>query len=331
MKRRNFLRNAAFATTAALVPVNINSANEAGKRGALSFEEDNLIAKTEAKAAELKGEVPTGKIKDVVMSRIMAGGNLVSGFAHARDLIYVSKLLTTYFTDDKIIETLMLCEASGINTAVLRCDEHIIGVLNKYRKQGGKIQWLAQTYPVGTDISNIKLAIDNGAKGAFVMGGNAEKYLADGQIDNLAKSIEFIQSQGLIAGTAGHTIQVPIKCVENGIKPDFFMKTYHNNSYWTASPIDPANPELPKQSHDNMWCASAEIVADFFKKNTTPWLAYKVLAAGAIKPSVGFRQAFESGADFVVVGMFDFQVVENANIVSGILNSDLKRERKWYA
>jgi hypothetical protein len=109
------------------------------------------------------------------------------------------------------------------------------------------------------------------------------------------------------------------------------MKTYHNNSYWTASPIDPADPELPKQSHDNMWCASAEIVADFFSKNTTPWLAYKVLAAGAIRPRVGFREAFESGADFIVVGMFDFQIADNVNTVYDILSSDLKRERNWYA
>ena len=331
MKRRSFLKNAALAGTAALVPIHAQSAIERKNQDLFSFEENNLIAKTNLQTRELKGKVPSGKIKNVVLSRIMAGGNLVSGFAHARDLIYVSKLLKTYFTDEKVIETLFLCEASGINTTVLRCDEHILNILKKYRQLGGKIQWLAQTYPVGEDLTNIKLAIDNGAIGAFVMGGNAEKYLEDGKIEYLRKSIEFIQSQGLIAGTAAHTIQVPIECVKNEIKPDFFMKTYHNNAYWTASPIDPSNPELPKKSHDNMWCASAEIVADFFKKNTTPWLAYKVLAAGAIKPAEGFRQAFESGADFIVVGMFDFQVVENSNIVYDILNSDLKRERKWYA
>jgi hypothetical protein len=239
--------------------------------------------------------------------------------------------MKSYFTDEKIIETLFLSEEAGINSAALRCDDHIIGVLNKYRKQGGKIQWLAQTYPKGSDFTNISLAVDNGAVGAYVMGNNAEQYLENNGIEELGNAIEFIKKQGIIAGTAAHTIKVPVACTENGIKPDFFMKTYHNNSYWTASPIDPADPELPKQGHDNMWCASAEIVEEFFKTCTTPWLAYKVLAAGAIRPSVGFRQAFESGADFIVVGMFDFQVAENANIVSGILKSDLKRQRKWFA
>jgi hypothetical protein len=330
MKRRKFLRNAALATTAAMVPIRAHSAEGAGSK-LFSYEEENLINKSRFQETGVKGKLPTGKIKNVELSRLMAGGNLVSGFAHSRDLIYVSSLMKTYFTDEKIMEMLFISEASGINTAVLRCDDHIVGVLKKYRQQGGKIQWLAQTYPVGTDYTNIKLAIDNGAIGAFVMGNNAEKYLNDNKVDELGKAVEFIRSQGIIAGTAGHTIKVPIACVENGIKPDFFMKTYHNNSYWTASPIDPADPELPKQSHDNMWCASAEIVADFFSKNTTPWLAYKVLAAGAIRPRVGFREAFESGADFIVVGMFDFQIADNVNTVYDILSSDLKRERNWYA
>jgi len=76
---------------------------------------------------------------------------------------------------------------------------------------------------------------------------------------------------------------------------------------------------------------SDQLVADFFKENSTPWIAYKVFAAGAIKPEEGLRHAFASGADFACVGMFDFQVVENANIAYNILNSDLNRERKWYA
>jgi NAD(P)H-dependent flavin oxidoreductase YrpB (nitropropane dioxygenase family) len=49
-----------------------------------------------------------------------------------------------------------------------------------------------------------------------------------------------------------------------------------------------------------------------------PWIAFKVLAAGSIHPKVGFKYAFENGADFVCVGMYDFQVVEDANFALNV-------------
>jgi len=49
------------------------------------------------------------------------------------------------------------------------------------------------------------------------------------------------------------------------------------------------------------------------------WIACKVLGAGAIKPKEGFRYAFESGAGFTCEGMFDRQIVEDANLITEVL------------
>ena len=63
-----------------------------------------------------------------------------------------------------------------------------------------------------------------------------------------------------------------------------------------------------------------------------PWIAFKTLAAGAVHPKRGFRYAFENGADFICVGMFDYQIVEDTNILTGILDSpQFHRKRKWMA
>jgi uncharacterized membrane protein YphA (DoxX/SURF4 family) len=344
--RRELIKN-----LAAIPVLGVAIFGMAKKNGWFSFEEKDLGAVDATSSAtvmsakmrdirELKGQVPKGKIRHVELSRILPGGNLVAGFAHARDLIYVSPLIKNYFTDEKVIETLWLYEACGINTVVFRTDEQTIRILKKYWKRGGKIQWLAQTYPKDADLSNIQLAIDTGAVGAFVMGNIADKLVFENHLEYLAKPIEYIRSQGLIAGTAGHAIRVPMACAENGIETDFFMKTFHDDKYWSAQPAESRSEFMHNlndsstdrtQFHDNIWCASAKEVSEFFKTSKTPWIAYKVLAAGALDPEKAFKFAFENGADFICVGMFDFQVINNANIVYNTLNSELKRERKWYA
>jgi hypothetical protein len=50
--------------------------------------------------------MPTGKIGDQEVSRLIIGGNLIGGYSHSRDLAYVSTLMRRYNSDAKIRETL---------------------------------------------------------------------------------------------------------------------------------------------------------------------------------------------------------------------------------
>jgi hypothetical protein len=59
-----------------------------------------------------------------------------------------------------------------------------------------------------------------------------------------------------------------------------------------------------------------------------PWIAFKVMAAGAIPPANAFRYAFENGADHVLAGMFDFEIAQDAQIANGILDA-VTRSRPW--
>ena len=71
-------------------------------------------------------------------------------------------------------------------------------------------------------------------------------------------------------------------------------------------------------------------VSSEVERAKVPVMGFKVLAAGAIKPEDGFRRAFKHGADFLCVGMFDFQVVKDVNVTIDVLGKLKGRTRKWY-
>jgi hypothetical protein len=269
---------------------------------------------------DLKGKLPTAKIGNLTLSRMILGGNLIGGWAHARDLIYVSKLVKAYHKREKIFETFSLAEACGVNTVLanpLLCD-----VINDYwRTLGGKIQFISDC---GGDnlLEMIRKSIDNGACACYVQGGVADKLVAEEKFDLIEQSLELIRKNGIPAGIGGHKLATVSTCVEKGFQPDFWMKTLHHHDYWSSK---------PEEQRDNIWCEEPEQTAAFMKDVKQPWIAFKTLAAGAIEPEVGFKYAFENGADFICVGMYDFQIVDDVNIARDVLEGDLKRQREWFA
>jgi hypothetical protein len=272
-------------------------------------------------------------IKDKPFSRIILGGNLLSGWAHSRDLIYVSQLVKAYHQKEKIFATLLLAEECGINT--LLTNPILCSLIDEYWKRGiGKIQFISDcagllyddkgSHPMPWEqyMDKIKKAIDTGAVACYVQGETADYYMGNGKPDAIAKVLDYIKQNGILTGIGAHKIETIKACVDSGFQPDFWMKTLHHHNYWSAK-----NPEW----YDNIFCYNTEETIAYMKTLQQPFIAFKTMAAGAIHPKDGFRFAFENGADFICAGMYDFQMVEDVNVACDILRSEIKRERPWYA
>lgn len=67
----------------------------------------------------------------------------------------------------------------------------------------------------------------------------------------------------------------------------------------------------------------------YMEKLEQPWIAFKILAAGALHPKNEFSYAFKSGADFICVGMYDFQLVADVNLVNTVLDNPFESARQW--
>lgn len=322
--RRNFLKRSAAATLAAPLVMSL-------EEHALQAQETRPEMKL-GQASTL-ATVPTGQIGGVKISRLICGGNLISGFAHSRDLIYVSPLLKHYFSDEKVMETWAVCEQHGVNTMILNpSDAKAMAVYEKYRARGGKIQYLAQIGPNKDDLkASVKQAKDAGAVGAFLLGNYSDAWTREGDTKLIGELLAIIKDHKMVSGVAAHELRA-VKAVEDaGFAPDFYMKTLHDTKYWSARRPDQKKEVIDNYSIDNYWCMDPKETVNYMSELRRPWLAYKVLAAGAIHPKAGFQYAFDSGADFVAVGMFDFQVAQDVSILNEVLKTAANREREWFA
>ena len=307
-----------------------------------SYEEQNLVdavtgasIKTfnPAQLSELKGTMPLAAIKNKTMSRIILGGNLMSGWAHSRDLIYVSQLVKAYHHRDKIFATMLMAEKCGINTMLT--NTILCKLIDEYWKRGiGKIQYIADcagliyddkgSSPMPNEqyFGKIKKAIDYGAAATYIQGETADYHIKNGSIDVLEKAIQMMRDHKMVVGIGAHHISTIKRCVEIGFEPDFWMKTLHHLNYWSAQ-----HPVW----HDNIYCYEPQETIEYMATLKQPWIAFKVMAAGAVLPKDGFRYAFENGADFICAGMYDFQIVEDVNIANSLLAGNIQRKRAWMA
>ena len=284
--------------------------------------------------------MPVGKIGDLSVGRLISGSNLISMNMHARDLDYVRALATNYNTEERIFMTLKRCEELGVNTIVLKHHNFKHFRLSKYWEEwGGKMKWLADV--ITTDINQYeRLLVEHlelGASAAYLWGGASDIWYHEKKRDNIIKAFEIMKKYDIPVGIGAHRLEPIAFCEREGLVPDFYIKTLHHDRYWSAHPkqnqrfmeMYEKNSPRHEEYHDNMFCHDHEETVRFMQDVKVPWIAFKILAAGAIEPEDGFTYAFQSGADFVCVGMFDFQVRADAELTLKTVAKAKGRQRAW--
>ncbi len=284
--------------------------------------------------------LPMGKIGGLSVSRMLLGGNLLTHFTHSRDLRYVYRLTRHYNTPEKIIQTLETAETHGVNTLVVHTANNysawqpggVIHTLQRHRKNGGKMQWIiCPTAPLNKDFAAyrkmVKRLAETGCEAVYLWGVYADRLAAKGEADLIAGAVQAGRDVKIPSGVGAHDLKVVRLCEEKQIDADFYIKTFHSHAYPTApkkEELKGATAEIP-----GYWCRDPQETADVMKTVTKPWIAFKVMAAGAIPPAKAFPFVFRGGADHTLAGMFDFEIQEDAAHVKKALAEAGGRERPW--
>jgi hypothetical protein len=316
VSRRTFVRDSMLASAGAVMAFGADAGGQKTRAAEASA--------TGGPAA--KGTVPTGRIGKLEISRLILGGNLIGRYSHVRDLSYVMQLVNRYNTDAKILETLALCESMGINTITANLTSDLIRrLLKEHReKRGGKMQWIAHSVVPFEDTAKFsqdtQRMVDDGADALYLWGEPCDKLVKDGKIGVLGKLVEVMKSHGLPCAVGAHELLTIQACEKNKIPCDFYVKTLHHLNYPSA-----------KMDFDSIFCRQPQETIEFMKTVEKPWVAFKVMAGGAIPPKDGFKFAAEGGADFILAGMFDFEVAADVKIMKEVLAAEPKRVRPWRA
>ena len=276
--------------------------------------------------------LPKGRIGKLQVSRLLLGGNLLTHYTHSRDLRYVYDLTAHYNTPAKILETLALAEQNGIDTLSIHTVPSALKVLREHReKHGGKMQWIiCPTAPVVEGLKEyekqVRELIDMGTEAIYLWGVHGDRLAAGNRVKLIAGAVELAKKYGVPSGVGGHDLKVVKLCEEHKVPNDFYIKTFHHHNY----PTGPKGDELkrPYNEFPGYWCQDPKETAEVMARVEKPWIAFKVMAAGAIPPKNAFAYAFNGGADHVLAGMFDFEVVKDARTARWAVQS-AKRTRPW--
>jgi len=320
-----------FIKTASSTAVSTSAAAAVGTSGLAHGEEAKSTAVT------AKEQVPQAELAPgLKIGRMLLGGNLLTHYTHSRDLRYVYTLAAKYNTKEKIFETMAIAEGHGVNAVVIHTAAGVVDWLKEYReKHGGKMKWIiCPTAAITDDMKAYKEAckmlVDAGTDSIYLWGVRGDQLGGmelggrknTARPDLIRKAVEAALDTGLPAGVGAHRIETIKCCEENDIPVDYYIKTLHAADYPSVD-----------IGHDNRWSYTPEETIALMKDVKKPWIAFKVMAAGAISPRDGLTHAFANGADFSLAGMFDYEIAENTATVNEVLKlpNVANRPRPWIA
>ena len=248
--------------------------------------------------------LPTMKIGDLEVTRLIVGSNPFTGKSHMD--AHTDADMREHFTEEKAFAMLDRCVEAGINAIQSRGNMPIMGLIHKYRQSGGKLLWLATT---SKELDTYDAELDemmNYHPDAICIHGELTDHLyLTGNLDRLPELLEKIRRKNVPCGICAHFPEVLSYAEAQGLKPDYYMASLYNLSQPDRShDLNPTGERFEDSDIPKMY--------EVIRTLSAPTIALKILGAGRRCSSQeqvknAFTEAFSSikPGDGVLVGMFD--------------------------
>lgn len=286
-----------------------------------------LAAAAVSAGSPAASDLPKVRFGPHMISRLLVGGNPVSGNSHTSRAL--SREMADYFTAANVKKLLRECEQVGIDTWQSRGDRHIMRLLQEYRLEGGRIQWIAQT---ASELASIPRNIADIASykpvGIYHHGSKTDSLWRAGTIDQARDMLKAIRQTGVQVGLGTHIPEVIDYVESKGWDLDFYMTCVYN----VERPREKAERIAGRRVEDEFfWDPDREKMLQRVRQTSKPCLIFKVYGAGRKcgsdeEMAAAMRLACRNAkpTDAIVVGMFPKhkeQVRENCRLLKDALEA----------
>jgi hypothetical protein len=235
--------------------------------------------------------MPTIRLGNVEVSRLILGSNPFYGYAHRDGDI--GRQMVEYYTDERILAVLDQAAELGVTAVAVGPLPRWLALYKEYVRRGGKLIWIAQ--PHGS-AKGMKREIDTcakaGAKACFIQGHRVEEQFDQKAYDVVRGWVAHAKNLGMAAGMASHRPETHLIAEKLGFATDFYFQCFFR--------VDQHPENYALECREKAMATIRAIT-------TKPVVAYKILGAARLEPKEAFAYAFKNIAakDGVCVGIYN--------------------------
>ena len=267
------------------------------------------------------------------VSKLIVGDNPFNGHSYITDYISGSEM-ENYYMEDKVLEAIYKMEELGINTMLPLADPFMIRILKHYRNNGGKMNFIFQTYaPFMTSHESANISLKQMMSvdpiGVYISGTYNDVRFETGRKNEIVSMLENYRHCGIKVGIGTHHPELIETSEAENWNPDFYMACMYNfrreregqeSGFLTGK----------SKSGITVYPGDRAIALDTLKKVKKPVIAFKIFAGGQMLVEKNeaerrslIRETYETifsalkPDDFAVMGVFQKyhdQLTENVSV-----------------
>lgn len=212
------------------------------------------------------------------VSKLIVGDNPINGHSYIES-VHTGQEMKSWYTAERIKEAMFKMEEMGYNTMLPLADPFMIRVLQEYRREGGKMQFIFQPFmPMDQDVS-IRDMLTLDPIGIYHQGTTTDFLYESGRCEEIREMIKKYRGMGIPVGLGTHRPDVIELCEKEEWDVDFYLACMHNarrNREGEPSGFLTGKTKEALQ----FYAADRPIMLETLKKVTKPIIAFKLFAGG---------------------------------------------------